>query len=1360
MSRMSLDTAIRLSAEVKGSANITKVQRSLQDLAKGSQVTARQMGTLRSATFQYARANNTTIAGIRNSVTAFRGLQEQAKIGSREFTRYGAEIQKLEGKLRGLDGTAQKAGASLGKSLAAGLATAGVGRGLQNITAQFGRFDSELRKAAAIEGGAGSFGILKKEIEAVASVAAGTPTEVAALATAMSRAGFSADQTAQSLRGIVLGAEATDIAFADMGGIVGTILKTFQMNASQTGAVVDSLVKSANSADQTVRDVGEAMSYAAGQASALGVSVDDTLGLIALLADAGVKGSRAGTTLATGFNRIQIAAGGGDSEIQDLIRGSAKMIAAMDQLGASVLDAEGKLKPMNEVLINIKRQMQGLSTTDQAIFVKALFGQEAGRGFLAVLQRSEEDISKMISQVNNAGGTAEKTREKMRGFDDSVKILGGNMEYLTNQIGGMIGAALKPLIDGLNTATGAAQKLPEPVKAIGSAAAAAGISVLGLVAAVAAIKATLAVVGGLSVVMGALSASFATVAGAATAAWAAITGPVGLAVLAIAGVTAAAYAMSPPFKEFVDEIPGRFEIFWQDLQRQGVESFNQISAGLIALRNLFDSAITAITNMVPEPVRQIVGTVQSMYGALANVADQIRQAFFNAFAGVENRFRDMVFSIIDNSNPLFAMLRALNVSVSEAAFKAGTVPIRSGGTGGRGVSPKAFGSSGATAPVPVLPPATGAAATRGAAAGGGGGGGARQQSAEDRIAAMPFGREIIAAAKANSIDPALFAALVAQESGFNPTARGRRRDGSFSGAFGLAQLMPGTARDLGVNPRDPMQNLMGGAKYLRQQMDRFGLEGGLRAYNQGPGAQQRTPGGNSQESREYPGKVLAHYERFAGSGEGLAGLRAEGVQSQAEAVKAMQDQQKAAAELLATEDNRLKLLQIADPLQKQIAESVIKQLTIQDEYGKRLAESKSAEETRSLELAQQNALQSNTLEMESSINDLREDSLKPLRDIVREHGDRLAYEREYGGLLATGINPELAKQFMEIDRIAQASKISLETQIARLEVMAAELPVDDKLRKSLEDQVKLKRELLGLVPEGAAEAKDDATETARVVNDREKQQADAESRAERLKDLYGSIGSTLEEGLIGAIQTGIDGLIDGTQRLDESLKEILSGVLSDIANQLLRFAVNTALKAAAPGIFADGGVFGGGSITPFANGGVVNEPTMFKFSQGGAMQNGLLGEAGPEAILPLRRGPDGRLGVDASGMAVPFQATPAAAPNDLAVPFQATPAAAPNDLAVPFQGATAPTAASLAVPFMRSGNSSPAAMAAEAARAMASTPLEPIRLQVESQVINRVEYATVAQLREAADAAALAGRDSAYEGMRNNPSIQRSLGMR
>jgi tape measure domain-containing protein len=157
MARMSLDTAIRLSAEVKGGANITKVQRSLQDLAKGSQTTAREMSTLRAATFQFARANDSTIAGIRSSIGAFRGLQEQAKIGSREFQRYGAEIQKLEGKLRGLDTTATAAGDSLGRRLAAGLAsslaTIGAGRAIGgSLGAVVASEESERRLRSLSEG--------------------------------------------------------------------------------------------------------------------------------------------------------------------------------------------------------------------------------------------------------------------------------------------------------------------------------------------------------------------------------------------------------------------------------------------------------------------------------------------------------------------------------------------------------------------------------------------------------------------------------------------------------------------------------------------------------------------------------------------------------------------------------------------------------------------------------------------------------------------------------------------------------------------------------------------------------------------------------------------------------------------------------------------------------------------------------------------------------------------------------------------------------------------------------------------------------------------------------------------------------
>lgn len=73
-----------------------------------------------------------------------------------------------------------------------------------------------------------------------------------------------------------------------------------------------------------------------------------------------------------------------------------------------------------------------------------------------------------------------------------------------------------------------------------------------------------------------------------------------------------------------------------------------------------------------------------------------------------------------------------------------------------------------------------------------------------------------AAARRHGIPENLFARLVQQESGWNPRAK------SHKGAIGLAQLMPGTADLLGVDPNDPAENLEGGARYLRRQYDRFG----------------------------------------------------------------------------------------------------------------------------------------------------------------------------------------------------------------------------------------------------------------------------------------------------------------------------------------------------------------------------------------------------------------------------------------------------------------------------------------------------------------------------------------------------------
>ena len=119
---------------------------------------------------------------------------------------------------------------------------------------------------------------------------------------------------------------------------------------------------------------------------------------------------------------------------------------------------------------------------------------------------------------------------------------------------------------------------------------------------------------------------------------------------------------------------------------------------------------------------------------------------------------------------------------------------------------------------------------------------------------------IEATARRHGIDPRLLASLIWVESGFDPTTV------SPAGALGLSQLMPATARGLGVDPYDPLQNLEGGARYLRSQLDRFGrIDLALAAYNAGPGRVAAAKGvPDLVETQLYVTRVLDRYQRLGG----------------------------------------------------------------------------------------------------------------------------------------------------------------------------------------------------------------------------------------------------------------------------------------------------------------------------------------------------------------------------------------------------------------------------------------------------------------------------------------------------------------
>lgn len=116
-----------------------------------------------------------------------------------------------------------------------------------------------------------------------------------------------------------------------------------------------------------------------------------------------------------------------------------------------------------------------------------------------------------------------------------------------------------------------------------------------------------------------------------------------------------------------------------------------------------------------------------------------------------------------------------------------------------------------------------------------------------------FEPQVIKAGRKYQLPPSLLRALIKVESNFNPEAVSNK------GCIGLTQLHPETARELKVNPWDPSQNIMGGAAYLRQMLDRFGrIDHALWAYNAGPGMVEKNL---PPETQRYIPRVLREWLR-------------------------------------------------------------------------------------------------------------------------------------------------------------------------------------------------------------------------------------------------------------------------------------------------------------------------------------------------------------------------------------------------------------------------------------------------------------------------------------------------------------------
>jgi len=177
---------------------------------------------------------------------------------------------------------------------------------------------------------------------------------------------------------------------------------------------------------------------------------------------------------------------------------------------------------------------------------------------------------------------------------------------------------------------------------------------------------------------------------------------------------------------------------------------------------------------------------------------------------------------------------------------------------------------------------------------------------------------------------------------------------------------------------------------------------------------------------------------------------------------------------------------------------------------------------------------------------------------------------------------------------------------------------DERRRKEVFMQLEFQnRDLLKQYQEDPA--------TLQAIADRVAAQEKVVRVLEEQRQLQESVADAIANNMGDALMS----MVDGTMSVKDAFKSMAMEIIKELYRILVVQQLVNAAKASMGGFFEDGGVFQGGSqVQAYADGGVVGSPTTFPMAGG---RTGLMGEAGPEAIMPLKRGKDGKLGVQAEG---------------------------------------------------------------------------------------------------------------------------------
>lgn len=353
---------------------------------------------------------------------------------SANISKYQNALKQVYGetnKLKGLTvSNSQMMGESLqsvGKALTLGVTAPLVGIGIKSVKTA-SEFEAAMSQVKAISGATG--GDFKK-LEDIAKKM-GATTKFTAIDSAealkyMGMAGWKTDQMIAGLPPIMNLAAASGENLGTVSDIVTDSLTAFGMKATDAARFSDVLAAAATNSNTNVGLMGETFKYAAPVAGALGYSIEDTAVAVGLMANAGIKGSQAGTALRSAFTR--------------LVKPTKEVNKGLELIGLSADDFRGK--SLHETIDILRDSFKGLDGSQQAEIASMIFGQRAMSGMLGIINASEEDYNKLTTAIKNSSGSADEMAKIM---NDNLQ---GDLVLLKSAIEGAaiaIGERLRPFI--------------------------------------------------------------------------------------------------------------------------------------------------------------------------------------------------------------------------------------------------------------------------------------------------------------------------------------------------------------------------------------------------------------------------------------------------------------------------------------------------------------------------------------------------------------------------------------------------------------------------------------------------------------------------------------------------------------------------------------------------------------------------------------------------------------------------------------------------------------------------------------------------------------------------------------------------